>query len=99
VGWPSKAVLLLTILYVLSPVDFLPDWEPLIGVLDDMTLFTIGIGLATRLVPREIMAEHRAALAQKSPGGRRFWRGCLILTAVWLVLTLLIALMVLKLIK
>ena len=98
-GWPSKTVLLLTVLYVLSPVDFLPDWEPLIGVLDDMTLFTLGIGLATRLVPRELMAEHRAAAAQKFPGRRRFWRGCLILSAVWLVLTAVMVFMVIKLIK
>jgi uncharacterized membrane protein YkvA (DUF1232 family) len=85
--------------YVLSPVDLLPDWEPLVGLLDDMTLITLGISLATRLVPREIMAEHRAVAASKFSAGRaRFWRTCLIVSGIWLVLTALAVFVVIKLI-
>ncbi|HVM97623.1 MAG TPA: YkvA family protein, partial [Candidatus Acidoferrales bacterium] len=39
--WP-KALLLLSVLYVLSPVDFIPDVIPFIGEVDDLMI----VGLA-----------------------------------------------------
>ena len=83
-------MLLLTAAYVVSPVDILPDWEPLIGVLDDATLITLGVALATRLVPREIMAEHRAVASRHLDKGKKLGWGCLIVVAVWLIVTALL---------
>ena len=36
--WWCIGVLVFTLLYVLSPIDLIPDWIPVIGLLDDVTL-------------------------------------------------------------
>nr|WP_320011619.1 DUF1232 domain-containing protein [uncultured Desulfobulbus sp.] len=43
-----KGVLALGVLYALSPYDLLPDWMPLIGVVDDLALVALLISWANR---------------------------------------------------
>ncbi|MFN7173293.1 MAG: YkvA family protein [Thermaurantiacus tibetensis] len=47
--------------YALSPVDLIPDVVPVLGLLDDLVIVPLGLGLALRLVPRPLAAEFRAA--------------------------------------
>jgi uncharacterized membrane protein YkvA (DUF1232 family) len=53
----AKAVLGLTLVYVLSPLDFVPDWIPILGQLDDAAILTAGIALFLRLCPPELVEE------------------------------------------
>jgi uncharacterized membrane protein YkvA (DUF1232 family) len=55
--WP-KALLLLSILYVLSPLDFLPDVAPLIGQVDDVLIVILVSRLFVYLCPPEVVREH-----------------------------------------
>src|SRR3954452_20245450 len=59
--WYAKAFALAIAAYALSPIDLIPDFIPVIGYLDEMILLPLAIMLATRLVPPDLMAEHRAA--------------------------------------
>ena len=54
----AKAVLGLTLVYVMSPLDFVPDWIPLLGQLDDAAILTAGLALFLRLCPPELVEEH-----------------------------------------
>lgn len=54
-----KVVILLVIAYLLSPIDLIPDFIPVIGYLDDFLLITVGIPILLKMVPKEIMNEHR----------------------------------------
>jgi uncharacterized membrane protein YkvA (DUF1232 family) len=100
VGWPAKVILLLVIAYVLSPIDLIPDWIPVLGYLDDAIVIPLGVGLATRLIPREIMAEHRAEARNRFTRGRpKIWKGCLIVLGIWLVLTALVVFIVVELVR
>lgn len=69
VPWYAKALALMVAAYALSPIDLIPDFIPVIGYLDDLILLPIGILLVVKLIPAEIMAEHRslAAAAQERP--------------------------------
>ena len=51
--------------YALSPIDLIPDFIPVLGLLDDALVLPLLIWLAIRLIPRDIIAEHRAALEQE----------------------------------
>lgn len=51
--------------YALSPIDLIPDFIPVIGYLDDLLLVPLGLALAVRLIPRDILAEHRATAARE----------------------------------
>ncbi len=41
-----KAVLALGLLYAISPYDLIPEWVPVVGVLDDLALAALLIGWA-----------------------------------------------------
>jgi uncharacterized membrane protein YkvA (DUF1232 family) len=46
--------------YAASPIDLIPDFIPVLGYLDDLIIVPLGIALVIKLIPPEIMAEHRA---------------------------------------
>lgn len=54
----AKGLLLATAAYVLSPLDFLPDLMPLLGQMDDLTLFALGCRAFLQLCPTAVVQEH-----------------------------------------
>jgi uncharacterized membrane protein YkvA (DUF1232 family) len=58
--WYAKLVVGMVLAYALSPIDLIPDCIPVLGYLDDLILVPAGIRLAIRLIPEEVLAEHRA---------------------------------------
>jgi len=72
VPWYAKALATLVAGYALSPIDLIPDFIPVLGYLDDVILVPLGIAAVIRLIPPEVMAEHRemAAAAQERPISR-----------------------------
>ena len=63
VPWYAKAVALAVAAYAASPIDLIPDFVPVLGYLDDRILLPLGIALAIRLIPADILAEHRQTAA------------------------------------
>ena len=63
VPWYAKALAVCVAGYALSPIDLIPDFVPVLGYLDDAILVPLGILLVVKLIPPEIMAEHRALAA------------------------------------
>lgn len=63
-----KALPVATVLYVLSPVDFVPDLAPLLGQLDDLGVLLVGVESFIALCPARVVAEHRARIE-----GREFY--------------------------
>ena len=54
-------------LYALSPIDFLPDFIPVIGQLDDIGVLLLGVKGFLRLCPSDVVAFHRQAIAEHRP--------------------------------
>ena len=69
VPWYAKAMAVVVAGYALSPIDLISDFIPGLGYLDDVILVPLGVLLVIRMIPPEIMAEHRdlAAAAQQRP--------------------------------
>jgi uncharacterized membrane protein YkvA (DUF1232 family) len=63
----AKAVPILTVLYVLSPIDFLPDIFVGLGQLDDLALLLLGTQLFIAVSPKDIVARLRAEIEGRSP--------------------------------
>lgn len=57
----AKGVVVMTVAYALSPIDPLPDFVPVIGYLDELVVLPLGVSLARRLVPDDVLAECRCA--------------------------------------
>lgn len=84
VPWYAKALALAVAAYALSPIDLIPDFIPVLGYLDDLIIVPAGIALVIRLVPPDIMAEHRALAmaAQDRPVSRT---GAAIIVGLWVL--------------
>jgi uncharacterized membrane protein YkvA (DUF1232 family) len=54
----ARGLALLPALYLLSPIDLLPDFIPFVGRLDDALVFTFVSDLLLRFVPDDVMREH-----------------------------------------
>jgi uncharacterized membrane protein YkvA (DUF1232 family) len=81
-----KLIALLVLAYALSPIDLIPDFIPVIGMLDDIVLVPMGIALAVRLTPSQLWAA-RLAEAEASAGKLpRLWWGVLLIVLIWLLL-------------
>jgi uncharacterized membrane protein YkvA (DUF1232 family) len=52
----AKVVIALAGLWLLSPIDLLPDFLPVIGPLDDVVVVALALRYAARQVPREALA-------------------------------------------
>nr|WP_245250095.1 YkvA family protein [Methanolobus bombayensis] len=46
-------------LYILSPIDLIPDFIPIIGTLDDIILIPLALILVIKMIPEPIMNECR----------------------------------------
>lgn len=69
VSLPTKLIIPGVIgLYLLSPVDAMPDLLPLLGQLDDIAVLMIGVALFIEMAPRYVVEEHRAALLREATG-------------------------------
>lgn len=53
----AKVALLVAILWVLSPIDLIPEFLPVIGPLDDVVVVALALRYAARQVPREVLFE------------------------------------------
>jgi uncharacterized membrane protein YkvA (DUF1232 family) len=63
----SKALPVLTGLYVLSPIDAVPDFLPLLGQVDDLSLILVSLALFLKLCPAAAVAFHRDSVARNRP--------------------------------
>ena len=80
--WLARATALCVVAYALSPIDLIPDFIPVLGLLDDLILLPLGIYLALKLIPEHVMLEARAKATTSPPS--TWGAGIVILT--WLAL-------------
>ncbi len=84
VPWSARVVIALVLAYAASPIDLIPDFIPVVGHLDDLIVVPLGIALAIRLIPAQVMVDARqrteAAMAQST--ALRRWGAALVI-AVW----------------
>jgi uncharacterized membrane protein YkvA (DUF1232 family) len=86
--WGARAVGLFVAAYAFSPIDLIPDFIPVLGLLDDALLIPAGLWLFRRLLPPGLMEEHRAAAALAADRPRsRF--GLILVLAAWALAALL----------
>jgi uncharacterized membrane protein YkvA (DUF1232 family) len=57
--WFPKMILGAAIVYLLSPIDLIPDFIPVLGHLDDLILIPALVWLALKIIPDEIVADCR----------------------------------------
>ena len=80
---------------MLSPIDLIPDFIPVLGLIDDLVIVPLGVWAIARLIPRTLLAEHRAAAAALAarPVSRA---GAVAVLATWLTAAALAGWLILR---
>jgi uncharacterized membrane protein YkvA (DUF1232 family) len=68
----AKIFLGLAIAYLCTPFDLIPDFIPVLGHLDDAVIVPALVYAALRLIPQELVAEHRANVSADHARNRTF---------------------------
>ena len=71
VAMVDKLLVFGAIAYIVTPIDLIPDFIPVLGQLDDLVVVPLGLALAIRLIPKHLFAEHRAEAARQSANKKR----------------------------
>jgi uncharacterized membrane protein YkvA (DUF1232 family) len=54
----TRIVAVALVVYLASPIDLIPDFIPIIGLIDDLLIVMIGAGFILRTIPRSLIEEH-----------------------------------------
>ncbi|HEU4458834.1 MAG TPA: YkvA family protein [Methylibium sp.] len=86
----AKWIAIFVVAYALSPIDLIPDFIPVLGMLDELILLPLGVALVVRLTPAALWQARLAeAEASRERVPRLLW-GLAIVVAVWAVLLALL---------
>ena len=87
----AKILAVIIIGYALSPIDLIPDFIPVLGLLDDLLILPGLIILIIKLIPGELFMECRKEAEGLWPDGKpKKWYYALPIILVWLLILVLI---------
>jgi uncharacterized membrane protein YkvA (DUF1232 family) len=83
VPWAARLLAIAVAGYALSPIDLVPDFIPVLGVLDDLIIVPLGIWLVIALIPEDVMCEYRAvaSAAAQRPVSKA---AAIVIVALWI---------------
>ena len=89
-GWGPRLFALAIAAYALSPIDLIPDFIPVLGLLDDAILLPMAVWLFRKAIPAAVFERnlHIAEAASHRPVSRA---GAAAIILVWLALALRLA--------
>lgn len=100
VPWYAKGLIALVVAHTLSPIDLIPDFIPILGYLDDLVIAPLGIALALKMIPEEVMIESREqARAALNPDRPTSWVAAAVIIAIWVLVAALGVVIVVRIFK
>ena len=80
----ARGLALLVVAYALSPIDLIPDFIPVLGLLDDLILVPIGVWLVIKLIPAHVLSDARVSAARLEAKPVSYV-GLALIVALWLL--------------
>jgi uncharacterized membrane protein YkvA (DUF1232 family) len=100
VPWYAKVFIACVVAYAFSPIDLIPDFIPILGYLDDIILLPIGIMLALKMIPKEVLFDCEVKAEELVRNGKpKNWVAGSIIVIIWAVITIWIILKVYQLLS
>ena len=99
--WYAKLFVALVVGYAFSPIDLIPDPIPVLGYLDDLILVPLGVALAVRMIPEDVLSESRQKAREMVERGERpvSRAAAAVIVVLWLALAVLGALVVVRMLR
>jgi uncharacterized membrane protein YkvA (DUF1232 family) len=86
----AKLFIACIVLYAISPIDIIPDFIPILGYLDDLILLPLGILLAFRMIPKNVLDECREKVKREGYMMKKSWKGAILIVGIWILSVLLV---------
>jgi uncharacterized membrane protein YkvA (DUF1232 family) len=95
--WYARLFAALVVGYAFSPIDLIPDPIPVLGYLDDLVLVPLGVALALKMIPPQVIAESREEARRVMSEGRPTnWVAAAVIIAIWLVMAAIVVLIAVR---
>ena len=86
--------------YAFSPIDLIPDPIPVLGYLDDLVIIPLGVFLAIKMIPPEVLAECRLKSEEIMRQGKPVNRvAAAIIIGVWILLAAMLIIIAIQTFK
>ena len=86
VPWYARIFAACVVGYAFSPIDLIPDPIPILGYFDDLILIPLGVVIALRMIPDEVMAECREQSQEIMRKGKPVnWIAAIVIIAIWIL--------------
>lgn len=87
----AKILAGITVAYALSPIDFIPDFIPVLGYLDDVILLPMLVALTISFIPEEVLEKYRKqAEGMWNDGKPKKWYYAIPIVLIWVLVIALI---------
>ncbi|MBP3578944.1 MAG: DUF1232 domain-containing protein [Lachnospiraceae bacterium] len=81
----------ITVVYALSPIDFVPDFIPVLGYLDDVILLPVLVALTIKFIPKDVLEKYRKQAEGMWQDGRpKKWYYAVPVVLIWVLIVVLI---------
>lgn len=95
--WYAKALAAFVVAHTFSPIDLIPDFIPVLGLLDDIIITPAGIWIALKLIPLPVMQEAREKARERLGEAKPVsWVGAALIVAIWLALAALSVILIMR---
>lgn len=85
--WYAKILAACVVGYAFSPIDLIPDFIPILGLLDDLILIPLGIALVIKMIPPEVMVEARKMADEATGTGKPTnWYAASVIVLIWVLI-------------
>ena len=89
--WYAKVFAALTVAYALSPIDFIPDFIPVLGYLDDLIILPMLVALTIKFIPKNVFDEYRNQAQDMWKDGKpKKWYYAIPILLVWAFIIFLV---------
>lgn len=93
----AKIFAALVVGYAFSPIDLIPDIIPILGYLDDLVLIPLGVALAIKMIPPDVMDECRARSRELMAAGKpKNLMAAIVIVAIWILIAIAAVIVVLR---
>ena len=98
--WYARLFTGLIVAYAFSPIDLIPDFIPVLGYLDDLVIVPLGVLLALKMIPAQVMVECRAKAELAVDEGKPQYRWmAVVIVAAWIIVLLAVGILLFKISK
>jgi uncharacterized membrane protein YkvA (DUF1232 family) len=88
--WYAKVLVVLVLAYIISPIDIIPDFIPVIGLLDEAILVPIALVIIFKVIPDSVKQDQLQASIDEESRKKLMIVGVVLVVFIWASISILV---------